>query len=206
MRVLLTAFDSYDQWPTNSSWMALVEYLRTRQSSIELTTRRYPVELSAMQAKLNEDLQRGYDAVMHLGQAPGAGVVRLESIALNIGGLVDNSNEELGMLVASAPLAYRSSMPIGRWVEKLRQARVPACVSYHAGTYLCNAIMYLSHHWFAQQKLDVPVGFMHLPLASEQVSSEGPHLPSLPLSTLSRAIDVVMSELEGANSPSNLLV
>ncbi len=196
MRVLLTAFDPYEQWPSNSSWLAMVEYLRTRDTNADLTTRRYPVDLAAMQSKLYDDLKRGFDAIVHLGQAPGAGVVRLESFALNVGGSIENTGGELPLLVDSAPWAYRSSLPLGKWSEKLRQARVPACVSYHAGTYLCNAIMYLSHHWHAERRLDVPIGFVHLPLASEQVSVEGPQLPSLPLSTLARAIQVIMSEIE----------
>ncbi len=196
MRVLLTAFDAYEQWPSNSSWLAMVEYLRTRDSQVDLTTRRYPVDLIKMQAKLYDDLNRGFDAVLHLGQAPGAGLVRLESIAINVGGKLDSTEAELAPLIESAPLAYRSGMPLGKWVEELRLSSVPACVSYHAGTYLCNAIMFLSLHWHAERQLHTPVGFIHLPLASEQVSVTGPQLPSLPLSTLTQAIRVVMSEFE----------
>lgn len=182
-----------------------MEYLRTRSPGSVLVTRRYPVDLDVLRVKLPEDLERGFDAVVHLGQAPGAGLVRLESIALNVGGRLQNSEGELESLVDSAPLAYRSNMPLTRWIDKLRQAQIPAGVSYHAGTYLCNAVMYLTHHWYASRGLDVPIAFIHLPLASEQVTDQEHTLPSLPLSTLVRTLVVILEDIEQTSlEPSNI--
>ena len=197
MRVLLTAFEPYDEWTENSSWLALAELLKSRPGSFELITRRYPVDLPALRVKLHEDLQKRPDAVLHLGQAPGASLIKLEAIALNIAGCLDDHGQELPDLVDSGPLAFRSQMPLGRWSAKLRDAGIPAVVSYHAGTFLCNATMYLTHHWLHSSGQPTQVGFVHLPLATEQVAGGGRSLPSLPVSTLATAVRLLLEDLAG---------
>lgn len=201
MRVLLTAFEPYDQWTTNSSWLALVEMLKEFPSAGTLVTRRYPVDLHALQEKLRQDLQRDFDVVLHLGQSPGASSIKLEAIALNAAGCLDERGAELDEIIPGGPVAYRSSMPLGRWAELLRSNHIPSVISYHAGTFLCNAIMYLSHHELQVRAKKHPrsckVGFVHLPLATEQVASRSQSLPSLPLSTLARAVRLLVEDLQG---------
>lgn len=196
MRVLLTAFEPYDEWTSNASWLTLVELLRTRHPSTSLVTRRYPVDFHRLQNVLYKDLDQGFDAVVHLGQAPGTPAIRLEAIALNVGGAMSDSGASHDRLVIGAPEAYRSLMPLERWMKRLHEQSIPATISYHAGTYLCNAIMFLSHHWFAQAGLVTPVGFIHLPLATEQVAGNVNSLPSLPVATLASAVACVLDDLE----------
>jgi len=201
VRVLLTAFEPYDQWTTNSSWLALVEMLKDFPSGGSLVTRRYPVDLHALQEKLKHDLQREFDVVLHLGQSPGASSVKLEAIALNAAGCLDERGTELDEIVPGGPVAYRSDMPLSRWASLLRANHIPSVISYHAGTFLCNAIMYLSHHELhlraKKRSPNCKVGFVHLPLATEQVASHGQALPSLPLSTLARAVRLLVEDLQG---------
>lgn len=182
--------------------MALVELLRVRPPSANLVTRRYPVDFSRMQTMLMKDLALGFDAVLHLGQAPGSAIVRLEAIAINAGGAIVENGRGMDRLVSDGPEAYRSHMPLERWNQLLQQQSIPAQISYHAGTYLCNAIMYLSHHWaqhhFLQQQTPIRVGFVHLPLATEQVAGSTQALPSLPVSTLAQALGTILEDLEGA--------
>ena len=56
-KVLLTAFDPYDRWSANASWLALVELLRNRPADVELTTRRYPVDFLVARQRLEKDLR-----------------------------------------------------------------------------------------------------------------------------------------------------
>ena len=201
MRILLTAFEAYDEWTENSSWLAMVELLRSLPSSIDLVTRRYPVDLDEIQKRLEKDLDQQLDAVLHLGQAPGSSEIRLEAVALNIAGRVEEHGSELSSLTDTGPVAFRSEMPLGRWADALREAHIPAMVSYHAGTFLCNAIMYLTHHWHYTHERNVQVGFMHLPLATEQVARLGRTMPSLPTSTLAQAIGITLQELHAWHEP-----
>lgn len=104
MRVLLTAFEPYDEWTENSSWLTLVELLKARPVSVELLTRRYPVDLAALQQRLEGDLEKKPDVVLHLGQSPGAAAIKLEAIALNVAGCVDENGQELPALVDASTL------------------------------------------------------------------------------------------------------
>ncbi len=195
MRILLTAFEPYDEWSQNSSWLALVELLKDRPSSLELVTRRYPVDLLEVQAKLQQDLKSHFDAVLHLGQAPGTPNIKLEAIALNVAGCIEKSGEVLKPIVDEAPLAYSSQMPLARWAHLLRENAVPASVSYHAGTFLCNATMYLTHHFFQARNKKTPVGFIHLPLVTEQVATTPQALPSMATPTLAKALRIILEDL-----------
>ena len=200
MRVLLTAFEPYAEWPTNSSWLTLVELLRYRAPSANLVTRRYPVDLARLEQALHKDLAQNFDAVVHLGQAPGAPLIRLEAFAINAGGSITETGVGTERLVKDAPEAYRTQMPLERWCELLQQRSIPAQISYHAGTYLCNAVMFLSHHWMAQAGKSTPIGFLHLPLTVHQVVESGRALPSLPVETLASAVATLLDDLHRSHA------
>ena len=195
MRVLITAFEPYDVWEQNSSWEALVELLHRRGAMSGISTRRYPCDLGQLVERLNKDLSAGYDAVLHLGQAPGASRIQLEAIALNVAGMTEVSGDFFGPLVPRGPVAYRTSFPLSDWYRALKQHSIPCSVSFHAGTYLCNAILYLTHYWFEQHDLNRPVGFMHIPLTSEQTIRSRRDLPSMPKQQAAEAIGLVLDQI-----------
>jgi pyroglutamyl-peptidase len=202
LKILLTAFEPYDTWSANSSWEALTELLKTRGVPPGVTTRRYPVDLDKLHERLGQDLERGFDAVLHLGQAPGACAVHLEAIALNVAGVTHGSGGLFGAILPEAPVAYRSHCPLARMCTELHSAGIPASISYHAGTYLCNAVLYLTHHWHAIRKLPCPIAFAHLPLTLEQTLHGGREMPGIPKSDLARAIDVMLTVLRESISES----
>ena len=55
-KILLTAFEPYDVWSENASWLALVELTKEMPPGIDITTRRYPVDFTAVKERLAEDL------------------------------------------------------------------------------------------------------------------------------------------------------
>jgi pyroglutamyl-peptidase len=144
---------------------------------------------------LADDLADDFDFALHLGQAPDSGRIQLEAVGLNIGGSSSQSPDQFQPLVNDGPVAYRSSLPLGDWARKLRRAGVPAQVSYHAGTYLCNATLYLSCHLAAQMRLRTQAAFIHLPLDPAQVASQAQDMASLPASTSAAALRLILEEL-----------
>jgi pyroglutamyl-peptidase len=195
-KILLTAFEAYDRWPENSSWMALIELTRWLETRSQLVTRRYPVNLQGASDRLRKDLLDNYDFAIHLGQSPGSPVLRLESTGLNL-------RTDGTPLVENAPAAYTTLIAINQLRDSLLANRIPVEVSHHAGTYLCNAVLYLSQHFSAELGLPTRSIFLHVPLAPEQVATAASTLPSASSSLMATAIGHVIHMLE-ASSDTNL--
>ena len=193
--VLVTAFEPYDRWDTNSSWLTLVELTRNMPTEPRLVTRRYPVDFLQTRKRLEKDLEADFDFVLHLGQAPGSGNIRLEAIALNLGSALEDDPDQPNVLVPDGPLAYRSPLPLSTWAGQLRAAGVPARVSFHAGTYLCNALLYYSLHLARERGLRTQAAFIHLPLDPSQIVGERLDSPTLPATASATALRLILADL-----------
>ena len=189
-RVLLTAFEPYDRWPENSSWLALADLTKWYDGSADLTTRRYPVDLTKMSERLRKDLQEDYDLSLHLGQSPGATLIKLESVGLNV-------RSDGTPLISEAPAAYRSPLALDRCYRSLRSAGIPAEVSHHAGTYLCNAALFLSQHYSQSFGLRTQSAFVHIPLAPAQAAQDSGRLASMSTPMSAAAIALIVDQLVG---------
>ncbi len=201
-RVLVTAFEPFDAWKANSSWLTLVELTKDLPAGPELTTRLYPVDFAGLQQRLLEDLARGYDLVLHLGQATGSSFLRLETVALN---LLETARppaaDSCRAVVCDGPLAYRSVLPAADLATELRQRGIPVQLSYHAGTYLCNAALYLSHHYYVSREEPTRSMLLHCPLDPSQVIDSPETLPSIPAATCAQAVRVILQRLASAERP-----
>jgi pyroglutamyl-peptidase len=98
-------------------------------------------------------------------------------------------------LVEDGPVAYRSPLPLGPWASMLRDARIPAEISYHAGTYLCNATLYFSCFLAERMALQTKSAFVHLPLDVSQTAAQAQHLAALPAGTSAEALKLILSEM-----------
>lgn len=187
-RVLITAFEPYDRWPENSSWLALEELTRWYDGTAELTTRRYPVDLTRMSQCLQKDLHSNFDLAIHLGQSPGSTLIKLEAIGLNI-------RSDGSPLIQDAPEAYRSPLSLERCIQTLIGSGIPCELSHHAGTYLCNAALYLSQHYSSAFGLSTRSLFVHIPLAPAQAAKDSGRLASLSTPMASAAVAMVIEQL-----------
>jgi pyroglutamyl-peptidase len=194
-RVLITAFEPYDRWKTNASWLALVQLTHSLPAQPAITTRLYPVDFALMKQRLAEDLSGDYDYALHLGQAPGSGRVQLEAIGLNIGGSSNHTPDQYLPVIDDGPVAYRSPLPLGEWSVKLRRAGIPAQVSFHAGTYLCNATLYYSCYLIERLALRTSAAFIHVPLDLSQTAGQLADMPSLPTAVSANALRLILEEL-----------
>ncbi|MCD0461338.1 pyroglutamyl-peptidase I [Roseiconus lacunae] len=192
-RILLTAFEPYDRWKDNSSWLALIDFTSWYDGSHDITTRRYPVDLPKLRQQLREDLAANYDFAIHLGQAPGASLIKLEAVGLNM-----RTNGE--PLLVDAPAAYRTSLDLIACQERLLAAGIPTSVSHHAGTYLCNAALYMSLHYSHEMGRRTESLFVHLPLTPAQVVSDGSSHASMSTPMESAAIALIVEQLAEAPS------
>jgi pyroglutamyl-peptidase len=118
--------------------------------------------------------------VLALGQAGGRSAFSLERVAINIddAAIPDNAGAQPvdRPVVADAPAARFSTLPIKAMAAALREAGQPAEVSNSAGTFVCNHLFYGLQHLLAR-KPEVRSGFMHLPLLPSQAHGDQPCLP-----------------------------
>lgn len=112
-------------------------------------------------------------AIICIGLFPGEPVIRLERLAINFTefGIPDNDGAiHRDVVAAGGPDAFKATWPVREIHRRLLEAGVPARISEHAGTFLCNATLYhaLSHF---DGRPDAPkIGFIHVPYLPEQVS------------------------------------
>jgi pyroglutamyl-peptidase len=98
-------------------------------------------------------------------------------------------------LADDGPMAYRSPLALADWAIKLREAGIPAQVSYHAGTYLCNATLYWTCYLTERLSIKTQAAFIHLPLDVSQVINEPHGMPALPTAIAVHALRLILEEL-----------
>jgi pyroglutamyl-peptidase len=193
--VLITAFEPFGEWRSNSSWQSLVHFTRELPSEPKIVTRLYPVDFVEARARLQRDLAQGYDFALHLGQSTGRPMIDLELFGLNLGGKPGDDPAAFRTLEADGPAAYQSALPLVEWAAKLRLRGIPAQVSHHAGTFLCNALLYWTHYFAERDGLHTQSTFVHIPLDPTQVVESGRALPSLPTAMAGTALRCIVSEI-----------
>ena len=140
-------------------------------------------------------LQRHRPAlVLCTGQAGGRNGFSIERVAINVDDarIADNAGAQPvdTPVIAGAPDAYFTTLPIKAMLLSLLEAGIDAQVSQTAGTFVCNHVFYGLMHLIATERPDLRGGFVHLPCLPEQVTATGG--PSMGLDTLARAVEVVV--------------
>jgi pyroglutamyl-peptidase len=156
-----------------------------------------PVQHEAARAVVAPLLEApGLLAVVHLGLAGGRARISLERVAVNV---MDYSRPDAhGQVLCDVacaedgPAAYFSTLPLREMLAGLTAEGIPAAISNTAGTFLCNHVLYATLHHLAARGLARPAGFVHLPFLPSMVAAHDRDEPSMDLSTMIRAMEVVL--------------
>jgi pyroglutamyl-peptidase len=195
MKTLLTGFEPFGDVKINSSQL-VVERLADRHRA--LMTKVLPTEYIAAGRCIIDLIERlRPNRIICLGVAEGRDAINLERIALNLddANVPDNARlQRTGVpIVAGAPLAYASTLPLAKICEGLTSKGIPAAISNHAGTYVCNHVFYLARHLVEIAGLEAQCGFIHLPAISEPTGTEPGRSPGMNLDVMVMAIDYCLS-------------
>lgn len=130
-------------------------------------------------------------AVICLGLASGRGNIMPEYVAVNVrhGASADNAGVKYELTpIGDGADAYVTGLPVSDMVQKMKEAGVPAAVSFTAGTYVCNDLMYAAVEYCRPR--GIRAGFVHLPLSLEIAVAEGKAgmVHALPQEMLTRGI------------------
>ena len=183
MKILVTAFEPFNGRDMNPSQLIL-EQLEAPEG-VTLIKELLPVEFKRSTTILQELLKEYQpDIVLSLGQAGNRPEISVERVAINL----DNCRSSNGQkaiadnagdmpvdepIVESAPQAYFSNLPVWDMVKVIQEAGVEAAVSYTAGTYVCNHVMYTVLHEVATNYPEMKAGFIHVPFLPEQNPTTG---------------------------------
>ncbi|MGN0287098.1 MAG: pyroglutamyl-peptidase I [Atopobiaceae bacterium] len=162
-RILVTGFQPFGGQQTNPSWEA-VRHLPQSIGGAEVVRLQIPVAFGrAADAVCQAIDQQHPSVVLCVGQAGGRAQLTPEFVAINHADarIPDNDGQQPHQqrIVPDGPDAHFATVPVYRMVDALQKAGIPAKVSYSAGTYVCNDVMYrMLHHLeqTSQGKKDTP--------------------------------------------------
>lgn len=163
--LLITGFMPFGSNETNPSWEA-VRALPARIGSWSLVPLLLPVEYgraAALAAK--KALSVNADAILCVGLAANRSAITPEAIGVNVrdAAIPDNAGffPHGAPVEPDGPAAYFSTLPVRSMVDAIRRENLPASLSYTAGTYVCNDLLYTLLHRFRQT--ETRVAFIHVP-------------------------------------------
>lgn len=193
-KLLITGFDPFGGATVNPAREAVMA-LPDRIGDFELTKLEVPTLFGkAAERVLEVARDLAPDAIICVGQAGGRAAVTPEVVGINLreASIPDNGGFQPvnQPVVEGGPAAYFATLPVREMVAAIKANHIPASLSYSAGAFVCNDLLYTLLH--AYRGTEVKVGFIHIPYLPEQA---GAGVPSLPLEASVKALEVAVGVL-----------
>ena len=193
MKVLITGFDPFGGESVNPAFEA-VKLLPETIAGAEVIK----LEIPTVYDKAGEAVEAGIikhnpDVVICVGQAGGRSSIMVEKVAINLAEARIPDNE--GKQPMDRPLredgenAYFTNLPCKAIVKEIREAGIPAHISYTAGTFVCNDVMYSLLYMIDKKYNNIRGGFIHVPYAMSQVVEK-------PIGTCAMSLETIAKGLE----------
>ena len=191
-KLLITGFDPFGGQLVNPSWEA-VRCLPEQIGAWQLTKLQLPTVFDrAGQMLVQAARELGADAVISVGQAGGRRGITPEVVGINLreARIPDNAGQQPVNVpvVPSGPEAYFATLPVREMVRAMEAAGLSCSLSYSAGAFVCNDVLYTLLYRF--RGTQVRVGFIHVPFLPPQGE------PSLPLEQTTAALRAAIGATE----------
>ncbi|MBR6473650.1 MAG: pyroglutamyl-peptidase I [Firmicutes bacterium] len=193
-KLLITAFEPFGGETKNSSLLA-VSALPDVIGEYELVKLTVPCVFGlAGETVIAKAREIKPDAILSVGQNETSNEVTPEYVGINLRNarIPDNAgNQPLREPIdPDGPAAYFAALPVFEMDEAIKAAGIPSSVSYSAGTFVCNDLLYSILHEF--NGTGVRAGFIHLPLSEEQLRDGLPFMETSDAAkALIKAIEVL---------------
>lgn len=192
--ILVAGFEPFDGAALNPSWEVAWALHGRRAGLAPIVAERLPTVFDLSLRRLLDAVDAlAPQMVVCLGLAGGRAAVSLERVAINLidARIPDNAGRQPVdcPVVVDGPAAYFSTLPVKAMWQALQQAGLPAELSYSAGTFVCNQVLYgLLHHLGERAGASghVRAGFIHVPW------STGCGTPALPLALMVEGIHAAL--------------
>jgi pyroglutamyl-peptidase len=191
-KILVTGFEPFGGERTNPSWEAVLS-LPEKINGWIIKKHLVPVVfLEAVESVMEVSREFCPDVILSVGQAGGRAEITPEMIGINLrhASIPDNKGNKPQdePIVDGGKAAYFSTIPVRKISEAISYVGIPSKVSYSAGTYVCNDLLYTLLANFDSSA--TRVGFIHVPYSSEQGKS-----PSMELCDIVKAITIAIENL-----------
>lgn len=192
--LLVTGFEPFGSENINPAWEAVAR-LPERIGPWSLTRLRVPTVFGlAAETVLRAAETVRPDAILCVGQAGGRDAVTPEVVGINLrdARIPDNAGNQPAdePVDPDGPAAYFTTLPARAMAEAVRAAGLPCRLSYSAGTFVCNDLLYALLRRY--DGTDVRVGFVHVPFLPEQAKEKA---PAMSLSDMVRALTVLIGAI-----------
>lgn len=195
MSILVTGFDPFGGEACNPSWEA-AQALPETIAGLPVHRVQLPTVFGrAGQQLLAAVAQYAPSLVLCLGQAGGRAALTVERVGINLrdARIPDNAGAQPvdQPICPGGPAACFSTLPTRAMVEAIRGGGLPAALSYTAGTFVCNEVLYTLLE--AAQRLQLPLrgGFLHVPYVPVQTADK-PGQPSMALPDMVRGVTLAL--------------
>ena len=191
-KLLITGFEPFGGEEINPSWEA-VQRLPDEIGGFSLTKLLVPVVFGkAAERVIGVADKLDPDVIISVGQAGGRRAITPETVAINLrfAKIPDNEGNlpKDEPIVAGGENAYFSTLPVRKIAEAVNGCGIPSEVSYSAGAYVCNDLLYTLLDRYSAE--GVGVGFIHVPYVTEQNKE-----PSMSLDDIVRGLTVAIEKL-----------
>lgn len=201
MKILITGFEPFGGESVNPAYEA-VKLLPDMAGDIQIVKREIPTVFGEA-GKVVETgiLQHQPDAVICVGQAGRRADIGVERVAINLveASIPDNAgNQPMDVKVQEdGDTAYFATIPVKAMVKNIKDHGIPASISYTAGTYVCNSVMYDLLYLIDRKYPSIRGGFIHVPYATEQGVGKPVGTATMELSTISKALLYALEAVAG---------
>lgn len=177
MRILVTGFEPFGGDTVNPS----ADLARSLASHCEIgatvTHAILPCAFGPLENSLRAAIETHQpDILLGFGLATGRSGISLERVAINI--IDARIPDNLGAapidepVHSGAPAAYFTTLPIKAACAALGRAGIEAAISQTAGTYVCNAVFFLTMHLAATRRPAMRGGFVHIPCLPDMPAAQ----------------------------------
>ncbi len=170
MRIIVFGFEKFGGLSSNPSQLVVEELAREDQAALgcQLITCVLPTEYAASVEKINRLISENNPSiVLGLGVASSRQTVCLERFALNIDDAVVKDNAgfvRVGEEIEpGGPEALITLIDLPSILKSLTDQDIPATISNHAGTYVCNHVYYQVLRKLQVENTKTGCVFVHLP-------------------------------------------
>lgn len=193
MKILITGFDPFGGEPTNPAYEA-IKLLPDTIDGAEIIKLEIPTVFGKGAEKAIKMIaEKDVDVVLSVGQAGSRSAMTVEKVAINLveARIPDNEGQQPFdvKVKEDGDTAYFTTLPIKAMVDEMKTNGIPAFISYTAGTYVCNEVMYQVLYAVNKTYPNVRAGFVHVPYAASQAVDKPNGTPFMSIETIAKGLE-----------------